>query len=185
MQTITLDAASMLALWKRAHGYEPARTDCSIKRVDGPDLDSLLSLEMRQWYVKRLMEMPCHSLPLTDIASSVSTVASSMGAASVTLPERCLRVASVKMANWDRPAIIVTDHDCADALAQANPFARAGCARPVALAEPGHLTLIPGNSTLSHLLCVMLPDDETSYILNPAMIAEIGDAPTCLSSILL
>lgn len=181
MHSITLDTAAMLALWKRAHGYEPSRTDSTVTRVDGPDIDSLLTLEMRQWYIKALMELPPHMLPLSDIASLVTPVASPLGAASVTLPEGCLRVISVSMSHWHRPVAAFHSPDSTEALAQANIYARGGNCRPIAVLDQSTLTLIPDGGEVTRLLCVMTPNDDSTFILTPAMLSTLRLATSILT----
>lgn len=185
MLTLTLDKNAMLTLWKRSHGYEPARTDCTVTRTDGPDLDVMLSAEMRQWYITTLLEAPLNRLPVTEIADTVTTVASPPGAASVTLPKRCVRVAEVKMHGWERSAVIVTDKQHPDAIAQTNPFGRAGIARPVAVLGYGTLTLWPAGPALTTLKAVMLPDNDESFTVTPAMLALMPDTASCMAEILL
>ncbi|MDE6101012.1 MAG: hypothetical protein K2G01_08200 [Paramuribaculum sp.] len=175
MITITLTADSMLRLWKTAKGFEPLRTDCIISRSDGPDLDRILTLQMRSWYVGQLMNGQLRDLPLTDIGPTLSFDEKTAGCVSALLPERCLRVASADCDKWERPAIIINDRECADAVAQTNPFARAGEARPVAIADSGRLTLYPATGgTTPRIMAVMLPDSDDIYRLTPSMLASIG-----------
>lgn len=45
-----------LALWRIHRGYSPLRTDTSVQRSDGMDLDTILLAEMDDWYLRLLLE---------------------------------------------------------------------------------------------------------------------------------
>lgn len=177
MNPITLTADSMLELWKTAKGFEPLRTDCTVSRSDGPDLDRILTLQMRAWYVGLLNTAPFSDLPLTDIGPRLTFSERCPGSYSARLPDGCLRVASADCDSWERPALIVTDPASPDAAAQSNPFARSGRARPVAVVGDGLLTVQPppdGGKT--RIMAVMLPDSDDIYHLTPQMLASLGVA---------
>lgn len=176
MRTYTLDKESMIALWRRACGYEPVRTDCTVERADGPDLNAMLHTEMRSWYVKMLLQAPLPVLPLTDITQQVDPVASSEGVAVATLPEGCVRVARVDMEGWEREALIVTDAHGRMARVQDNPFARAGAVRPAAIISGNVMTLyslaMPG-ARVKSVMAVMMPDPDGPYPVTDAMLAAM------------
>ena len=125
--------ARLLEEWKLRSRLEPLRTDCVITRTDGIDMDTYLLRELRAWYMRELATAPVDTLPLTDIAHGLTMTRAPDGAGMVKLPAGCLRVVSVEMEGWHRPAVIVADHECAEAVAQTSPYSRGGVCRPVAV----------------------------------------------------
>ncbi|MCM1348033.1 MAG: hypothetical protein NC338_01360 [Firmicutes bacterium] len=175
MELIELTPDAMLARWKRAHGFEPLRSDCTVTRTDGPDLDAMLTLQMNNWYTDTLLHAPLHMLPLTDIASEISMTVSPTGTAMATLPENCLRVASVMSQGWEQPALVVDNLQSAEALAQANPYAAGSTSRPVALVGAGWIKISPPPEPTDRLwiMAVAMPDTSRRYILTQAMLSSI------------
>lgn len=62
----------MRQLWKRLRWLEPLRSDATVVRSDGTDLDALAESEMRLWYLSLLHEAPLEMLALTELASQAS-----------------------------------------------------------------------------------------------------------------
>lgn len=53
----------MLAQWKLRHYMEPLRDDCEVTRYDGVNVDSLIALEMQDWYLHLLDTAPLKMVP--------------------------------------------------------------------------------------------------------------------------
>lgn len=173
---ITLSASEALARWKLLRHFEPILPDAVVVRSDAVSLDDLLLHQFRSWHLSTLLSAPVHLLPQHDIAAQVSLARTPSGAAVAELPPDCLRICSVMLQGWDQPARIITDLDSPLALAQASPYARGGCARPIALAAHGSLLLFsppPGQLVLSSLCIVRTPADD-SFEFTPYMFSLIN-----------
>ncbi len=176
IDSFVLSAGEMLALWKRRLGYDAPRTDCTVTRSGGPDLDDVLMEQARSWYTWTLRSAPASALPLTDIAEQTALAISPEGVASADLPPGCLRVVSVMMEGWMQPALVVTDSSLPEAVAQTNPFARAASVRPVAVVAGSRLMLFSAPSPGARLLSlevVMMPDMADEFVLTDMMVASM------------
>lgn len=173
-----MSADEMLGFWKLATMYEPARLDCVIGRTDGIDLDRLLRHRIEGWYVRQLLELPAHELPLTEIAHLLTPVRRADGSAEVILPEGTVRVAGVEMDGWHRPATVTSDPASPLAQEQRNPFSRGDKADPVAVVYPdGRMSLHtppPGAMQLLSVAAVVRADDG-SFQLTDAMMSRIPE----------
>lgn len=174
---MTPSASDMLALWKLSRYYEPMRCDCEVARLDGIDLDALLSLEMRSWYASMLTELSDAELPLTDI-TALLTVTPAEGGLAAAIPETVMRIVTVEAEGWTSPARIVTDLTLPVNVALTNPFSCPQGAAPAVEIHPGVMTLrSPGGKPLKlrRVLAAVMPDAEGPYPLSPAMLAELTD----------
>lgn len=181
---ITLSREEMLERWKLMRRMEPLRSDCSVTRTDGIDLDRELAMEMQAWYVKALLDEPADRLPLTELSGEVTVTRAPCGAGMVSLPAGCVRVVSVMLRGWHVPARVVTDLQSAQALAQLSPWARGGCVAPVAVVHPDRLMLYTppdGDIVLESLLAVTFSEDDDVYRLTPHLLSMI--TPPNLSDI--
>lgn len=149
----TFSHSQMLELWRIRLGLKPARVDCTIERVDGIDIDAMISRQMRQWYVDLLDTAPLELLAAEDISSKLSLMVTSDGCARFTLPENCRRLISVQLNSWHRPALVVAAHQNPRLeIMQANPYSRAGAQRPLAVVHGRsvHLYSADTSSAVSH-----------------------------------
>ena len=71
---MTLSHEQMLAQWKMRHYLEPVRSDSEVSRSNVVNVDYMLSLEMRDWYLELLDKGELRYLELTDIASETATI---------------------------------------------------------------------------------------------------------------
>lgn len=93
---VTLTRGQMLAKWRTIRAVEPQRLDCSIHRVDGPDVDAILEAEMRSWYLDMLDHADVRLLVTAQLASEAQTESCSpAGVVIVTPPAGTRRVLSV------------------------------------------------------------------------------------------
>lgn len=88
----------MLAHWRRAHGYEDARLDCSIEHSQGIDLTMKMVTGMRGWYLNLLDTGELRHLVLTNEAARLSAAASEgEGVMQIGLPPDIRRVVGVDL----------------------------------------------------------------------------------------
>lgn len=173
---ITLSTSEALARWKLLRHFEPLLPNAAVVRSDGVSIDDLLLHQLRSWHLSTLLSAPAHLLPQHDIAAQVSLARTPSGAAVAALPPDCLRICSVMLRGWSQPAHIVTDLSSSEALAQASPYARGGCAQPVAIVARGSIFLFsppPGDLALSSLSIVRNPGSD-SFEFTPYMFSLIG-----------
>ncbi len=161
---IALSSAEMLAQWKLCRGFEPLREDCEITRSDGIDLDTLLRLEMRNWYLNLLKTAPIDMLAVKNIANDIAIVVNDDNSGIVQLPETCRRLVEFQLKGWKQPAKIIDDANCRDALLQSNIFSRGGCEQPVVIKRNNRLhiySLPDDNPSILRAMAVMEPTDGT------------------------
>lgn len=166
---ITLTTDEMLVQWKLHRGFAPLRADCVIERTDGVDLDAILRLEMRDWYLNLLDNAPIEMLAPTDIKNSIAIMKQSDGSGVVTLPENCRRVVEFQLKGWRQPAKIITNMNSHEAMLQTNKYSRAKCQSPIVIKHHNKLFIysLPNdtNPTIEQALAIMEPADG-SYILD-------------------
>lgn len=161
---ITLSSTEMLAQWKLCWGFEPLREDCEITRSDGIDLDTLLRLEMRNWYLNLLKTAPIDMLAVKNIANDIAIVVNDDNSGIVQLPETCRRLVEFQLKGWKQPAKIIDDANCRDALLQSNIFSRGGCEQPVVIKRNNRLhiySLPDDNPSILRAMAVMEPTNGT------------------------
>ncbi|MBD5351120.1 MAG: hypothetical protein HDR89_09620 [Bacteroides sp.] len=175
----TMSASEMLDLWKLLGGYESLNVGVKVTNLadEGVDLDRLLMRRIEGWYATQLLTAPAEVLPVYDIADDVDIYpAPADGSATVVLPEGTVRLFSVMMAGWQRPAIIINDRRHPLALAQSNPFTRATASAPLAIHDPsGVLSLYPatpGEPTLLSLPAIIQPRRDI-YLMTDALVDRI------------
>lgn len=137
---LRLSQAEMLSEWKTRKGFLEGLRECSAERDDGVDTDQLLRREIDGWYARLLSEAPVELLPIEDIAEECGLAVDSRLAATITLPERCVRPVELKMAGWAAPATEFFKPDSETARRQRCDWLRGGPERPVCVAGAGQLT---------------------------------------------
>lgn len=174
---LRLSTDEMLSQWRMRRALEPLRSDCTVERIDGIDLDSFLLMEMKDWYLNLLDTAPIHLLTLTDIASKVSPSKNKDLSVTIHLPQGCRRVIELALDCSPVP-IKITTADTPLALCQQNPFSRSGTVSPIAIHSHGNLTIYAGNDDFNivKLLCVMEPDNGF-YELDEAALSLISQLP--------
>lgn len=173
---IKLSSDEMLAQWKLCRGFAPLRNDCEISRSDGVDLDAILRLEMRDWYLQLLSKAPVEMLSLTDISNVIAMVAQPDGTATVKLPENCRRLVSFHLQGWSREAKIITDPNSYEALLQTNQYSRGKSENPVVVLcnNKLHIYSLPSTQMpkIECAMAVMEPIDG-SYEMDEAALSLI------------
>lgn len=174
---MTLSHEQMLAQWKMRHYLEPVRSDSEVSRSNGVNVDYMLSLEMRDWYLELLDKGELRYLELTDIASETATInRPETGAVVIKLPEQCRRVVSVKIAGNERE--IMPEQDEYRKYLQLSEYTRGGASEPVAVMTKGGELVLYGNDIngkapeIEHIYAVMLPPDG-KYVLDESALKTI------------
>lgn len=142
---LKLTPAEMLDRWRLHAACSPPLTDASFRRTDGIDTDAIFTADMEHWYHRLLLEAPPSQLAPAELAAEtlMPSTPDSGGATVLTLPAGVVRVLEVSLSSWLRPAVIVTDPDCALLARQLHPYTRATAACPVAFFTTGRLRLYP------------------------------------------
>ena len=173
---IRLSADEMLAQWKLRRGFAPLRADCEISRSDGVDLDAILRLEMRDWYLNLLCTAPIEMLATTNIANDIALSLIDNGDAIVILPENCRRIVEFQLEGWEIPARIITDPNSLEALLQQNPYSRGNSSRPIVVQQGSrlHVYSLPQSKPykIVRAIAVMEPHDG-SYEMDEAALQFI------------
>jgi hypothetical protein len=100
----TLSKSEMLEMWRRHCGVEPLRLDATVTRTDGPDVDALLTQQMRTWYVELLATAPESLLRVTDVKAKTSvSFAAGDGMAVISVPQSVVRVLRVSFSDVSLP----------------------------------------------------------------------------------
>lgn len=99
----TLTQARMLEIWKQKRMVEPLRLDCTVTRTDGPDVDAILTEEMRSWYLNLLDSGPISALAPVDVTATCKIDPMSDARMVIKGPEGCRRILSVWFSGWDFP----------------------------------------------------------------------------------
>ncbi len=175
---ITLSSAEMLAQWKLCRGFEPLREDCEITRSDGINLDALLRLEMRNWYLNLLKTAPIDMLAVQNIANDVAIVVNDDLSGTVLLPETCRRLVEFQLKGWQRPATIIDDPNCRNALLQDNIYSRGGCEQPIVIKRGNrlHIYSLPNKSPIIvRAMAVMEPTDG-SYVMDESALSTMPNS---------
>ncbi len=156
---------SMLAQWKLRRYVEPLRSDCTVVRSDGADTDSLLTMEIRDWYLDLLDHGPVEMLSPVDVTDeSAVRCRGDFPVVEVTLPEGCRRVTEVRLRDNHR-RVVVTTAGTPLAMLQESEFSCGGEMSPVAVVmSPRRLNLYGHDSSgnppeIERLLAVRLPPD--------------------------
>lgn len=158
---LSLTRRQMLDRWMLMKGFLPARTDASVTRADGIDLEALMESEMRAWYLRMLDTAPPHLTGITDIASRVTLTLDTQGpAARVELPADCRRVVRFRLDGWHNDAILAAP-DSPEAQREDNRLTRGGMWHPVAVMWPGGIlttrALPPGPKRIAVLTAITDP----------------------------
>lgn len=176
---ITLSQDQMLAQWKARHYLEPLRTDFSEVRTSGIDIDYVLKLEIRDWYLNLLDTGDVKMLPVTDLALETAAInRPAAGAVVVMLPEKCRRVLAVRIKGYEQDIIPHTDVNDYEVTLQKSEYSRGGICEPVALLGMGKTLTIyahdaSGNPPeIEHIYAVILPEDGF-YTLDESALATI------------
>ncbi len=163
----TLTDSEMLEIWRRARADGPLRLDCTVDRTDGPDVDAILTDEMRAWYLSLLDSAPVSRLALCNNAELARINAADDGILMLTAPAGCRRIISVFFDGWNIPVSVEPRHALPSSLR--NPF----CRRPRAFAlAPDRIAVIGASGKLKEMNCAMDISDKV-YIFDDSALNDI------------
>lgn len=138
---ISLTREEMLKRRRTIAGLEPLRTDCSVTLNQGLDVDELLELDLRNWYLNLLDTAHRRFLATEDVSSLVSTRIVD-GHMEITLPTSVRRVFELRLSNWFMPVTVLPGKNLGEVrLWQHNPYTVAKCDSPVAVAVETELPI--------------------------------------------
>lgn len=164
---VTFSLTQLLEYRRVAAGLKFLRSDCSIERVDGIDIDSADTLDLRRRYLQLLDTAPAHLLPTADIADEISLRSGVNFRGEARLPENCRRLLNIRLSSWTRPALPLERNlydSWPPSRKELNPWSAPTSSRPVAVLEhDGSLTLIPAprNCTVASAIAVVDPGEDT------------------------
>ena len=143
---VRLTKDEMLKRRRIADGLEPLRSDCSIARTDGIDVDAMLLQDLRERYLRLLDTAPRELLAPENLAGETDSHkvdASGVQAALIDVPPSVRRVLGVKMRGWCRAVSVLPSSEMeAVVRRQQNPYTAATAWHPVAVFTEGDA---PGN----------------------------------------
>lgn len=175
---IRLSREEMLREWKRRKGMLPVSTSTlQVVGVENQSVDEMLQAEIDDWYAALLAKGETEFLPVRDFAGVVSVRDQGDGSVEVELPAECVRVVSVRMSGWRRPARIVEEYDGALARLQTSRYVSGKCCCPVAVKRGRRLTLYSkcGEGKITELICVAAPADG-SYVFERSALFTIHNS---------
>lgn len=152
----------MLREWKRRKGMLPVSTSTmTMSRSDSSNVDEMLYAEIDDRYSRYLATASDDKVPQRNLAHTVSMVENDDASVDIELPDECVRIISVKLSGWKRPARIIGS-DTPLARIQTSRYVCAKSCDPIALQRGRRLTLYSrpsSGSILTHLICVAAPSD--------------------------
>lgn len=175
---LSLTSQQMLQTWRLCAGLESLTSDCSVERFDGVDIDSRLTVLMRQWYLSLLDEGDPLMIGLPSDARSLVSLQTDGYCATVSCHTSVRRLCTIRLSDWKREAPIV-DHQAVAKLLplQSNPFARAGVCDPVAWREhDGTIRIIPAKtSSLVTVAKAIIDPGEETYRFDSRALSTVND----------
>ncbi len=171
---VTLTSAEMLRQWQTSLGMLPARDGLQIIRTDGVDTDAVIRRAMRLWYAQLLRSADPALLPVSDIAAELVPHTDASGYLTIDLPDSCVRLLSVKLFGWLRPAApLAPAHADAAIGLLASPYGAPGPAEPLAIALPGRVMCLPAiRPQIIEARAVCDPGEEV-YTLDDSLLSTI------------
>lgn len=127
----------MLTYWKRRLRLKASAA--VVGEEDMTELDLKLLADIDSWYDDLLANAPVERLPVEDMKDEVSCRYISDNAAQIDLPERGVRLVSVRMHEWSCDEVECYSAYSAVARLQRNRLTRATVDEPVVLRRPGRI----------------------------------------------
>lgn len=169
----TFSQGEMLAEWRKALGLHPLNTDATIEVFESLDTDSVLLRAMRAWYLNLLATAPPAQLPVSNVASRCSLKPRGQLSA-IVLPADAVRVVSVKLDSWQRPAFPVSGEALEKRLSRmASPYGQPGDCDPLLFIDSDAPLIAPADGRqLEQVMAVTDPGADL-YILDPHLLSTI------------
>lgn len=166
----------MLAVWRRRLGYDEARTDCTIERYDGHDINGRLREAMRVWYLRLLDTADPRLLPHGAVVPAAVHACGSRQLL-IELPAGCRRPLLMHAARWERPAAPAADPRALAGLRRlASPFGWPDESCPaVCLLPDGRLVAAPLEEADAFTLDAVAEPADGSYVLDESLLETIPD----------
>lgn len=175
---MNLTEEEMLELWKTRLRLLPARRDCTIERDDGIDIDSVLMLDIREWYARLLVGGNAGWLPVEDLSHEAECETDDEGVVMVQLPPGCVRPVEWKLAGWKNSVVQFHAPGSYKAMCQRNIYLRGDAVSPVAVLHDDCLVLYsvePGTVVVvEQARCVVRPADG-SFCFHEAALSTMHD----------
>lgn len=159
---IKLSKEEMLKEWKLRKGMIPFSTSIlQITRADSGSIDEMLQSEIDDWYADLLSREAPELLPQRNFASEVAIIDNGDLSIDIELPDDAVRVVSIRMSGWKRPARIIENSDSALARMQTSRYVSGKTSDPIAVKRGRRLTLYGKSDAgkLIELICVAPPSD--------------------------
>lgn len=159
---IKLSKEEMLKEWKLRKGMIPFSTSTmQLTRADSGSIDEMLQCEIDDWYAELLSREAPELLPQRDFSKEVNLITNEDLSVDIELPDDAVRVVSIRMSGWKRPARIIENSDSALARMQTSRYVSGKTNDPIALRRGRRLTLSSKSDAgeLIELICVAPPSD--------------------------
>ena len=123
----------MLDLWKTMMQLQPAHYGCTIERTDGIDIDELLLIHIRKWYVSLLLSAPDGIVPVEDVKDRLSVMVADNGVVTAMVPPECVRPVEWKLKAWQKSVTLFLQPNVPEAAYLHNEWTRPGVCDPAAV----------------------------------------------------
>lgn len=134
---ISLSKGEMLERVRLAGCLEHLRTDFSLESADGLALDRLLEEQVRRRYTEHLLYGPVELQHVEECASGIMCARVHLSLGRCILSDSCVRLVSVTMPGWERPAAVEPASSLDNFLAALdNDFTQPDAANPRAVMHP-------------------------------------------------
>lgn len=102
---VRLSKEEMLREWKARRGMTPVSTSTlQVTRRESETVDEMVQREIDDWYAHLLATADPMFLPQRDFSAVTEPRDAGDGNVEIELPEECVRLLSVRMSGWRRPA---------------------------------------------------------------------------------
>lgn len=128
-----LSESEMLDLWKTMMQLQPAHYGCTIERTDGIDIDELLLIHIRKWYVSLLLSAPDGIVPVEDVKDRLSVMVADNGVVTAMVPPECVRPVEWKLKAWQKSVTLFLQPNVPEAAYLHNEWTRPGVCDPAAV----------------------------------------------------
>ena len=132
-QFMELSESEMLDLWKTMMQLQPAHYGCTIERTDGIDIDELLLIHIRKWYVSLLLSAPDGIVPVEDVKDRLSVMVADNGVVTAMVPPECVRPVEWKLKAWQKSVTLFLQPNVPEAAYLHNEWTRPGVCDPAAV----------------------------------------------------
>lgn len=134
---LTLSKGEMLERVRLAGCLEHLRTDFSLESADGLSLDRLLEEQLRRRYTEHLLYGPEEQQVVRECAAELMCARVHLSLGRCILSDDCVRLLSVTMPGWERPAVVEPPSSLDNLLSCLdNEYTQPECSNPRAVMSP-------------------------------------------------